>query len=43
MKGKHYTSPLLTLVLLTDDAIRTSGEEVWDPKTKEWVEGDLEW
>lgn len=43
MKGKHYTSLSMTLVLLTEDAIRTSGEGVWDPQTKEWVEGDLEW
>ena len=43
MKGKHYTSLSMTLIFLTEDAIRTSGEGVWDTQTKEWVEVDLEW
>ncbi len=43
MKGKEYASPLLLLIATTEDVVRTSGNEVWDTTTKEWVGGDLEW
>lgn len=41
MKQVEYSSPTLAIVMLTEDAIRTSN--VWDTNTKEWVIGDLEW
>ena len=43
MKGKEYASPTLTFVTFMQDVITTSGDEVWDTTTKEWVGGDLEW
>ena len=41
MKQVEYSSPTLAIVMLTEDAIKTSN--VWDANTKEWIDGDLEW